>query len=328
MPIPARSWPRPSTSRRRPTRQPLVSSAGAASPDSRSRHSISASPLSPSPPAAKSAKPNCASWPAWENWNPCRETHRPGHAPFIHGSDWKTRHGGSLRQRRVAGGGHAGARRVPRNRGRALPEALLRGQGRIGRHHHRCGSSGAGAGKRHPRSPCRGGACRRPQGSLRRRSAPGRNRADEGLPRAGRGRSGALSGQAWRPAGQAMTALEFWFDFHSPWAYLAATRIEGLAARHALSVRWRPLHLPRLNEAIKGRRPLEENPAFVAWYRQDLQDWAELCGVRIRYHPDYPLRPARALRAALRADEFGAVAAFSLAVFGAYWSEHRDISDL
>ncbi len=125
-----------------------------------------------------------------------------------------------------------------------------------------------------------------------------------------------------------MTALEFWFDFHSPWAYLAATRIEGLAARHALSVRWRPLHLPRLNEVIKGRRPLEENPAFVAWYRQDLQDWAELCGVRIRYHPDYPLRPARALRAALRADEFGAVAAFSLAVFGAYWSEHRDISDL
>ena len=32
-----------------------------------------------------------------------------------------------------------------------------------------------------------------------------------------------------------MTALEFWYDFHSPWAYLAATRIEALAARHGIS---------------------------------------------------------------------------------------------
>lgn len=122
--------------------------------------------------------------------------------------------------------------------------------------------------------------------------------------------------------------LEFWYDFHSPWAYLAATRIEALAARHRLIARWRPLHLPRLIEAIGGRRPLEENAAFVAWYKQDLQDWAELCGVTIRYHPDYPLRPARALRAALRAEELGAASGFALAVFRAYWSESRDISDI
>ena len=125
-----------------------------------------------------------------------------------------------------------------------------------------------------------------------------------------------------------MSDLEFWYDFHSPWAYLAATRIEALAARHKLSARWRPLHLPRLIAAIDGRRPLEENAAFVAWYKQDLQDWAALCGVTIRYHPHYPLRPARALRAALRAEELGAAPAFALAVYHAYWSEARDITDL
>jgi 2-hydroxychromene-2-carboxylate isomerase len=124
------------------------------------------------------------------------------------------------------------------------------------------------------------------------------------------------------------TELEFWFDFHSPWAYLAATRIEALAARHGLALRWRPLHLPRLIEAIGGRRPLEENAAFVAWYKQDLLDWAALYGIALRYHPRYPLRPARALRAALFAEERGAAAAFILAVFRAYWTESRDISSL
>ncbi|MFI5019422.1 MAG: DsbA family protein, partial [Dongiales bacterium] len=76
-----------------------------------------------------------------------------------------------------------------------------------------------------------------------------------------------------------MSELEFWYDFHSPWAYLAATQIETLAARHGLTVTWRPLHLPRLIEDIDGRRPMEENSAFLAWYTQDLQDWAELYGV-------------------------------------------------
>jgi 2-hydroxychromene-2-carboxylate isomerase len=125
-----------------------------------------------------------------------------------------------------------------------------------------------------------------------------------------------------------VSELEFWFDFHSPWAYLAATQIEALAARHGLAVAWRPLHLPRLIEEIDGRRPLEDNSAFVAWYKQDLLDWAELYGLGLRYHPDYPLRPARALRATLRAGEMGQAPAFALAVFHAYWSESRDISDL
>jgi len=122
-------------------------------------------------------------------------------------------------------------------------------------------------------------------------------------------------------------SIEFWFDFHSPWAFLAATQIGALGRRHGLAVDWRPFHLPRLNDAIGGRRPLEENAAFVAWYRQDLQDWAALYGETVRYHPQFPLRPARALRVAFHAIEAGAGEAFILAVFRAYWSANEDISD-
>jgi len=125
-----------------------------------------------------------------------------------------------------------------------------------------------------------------------------------------------------------MTELDFWYDFHSPFAYLAATRIEDIARRHGVSVNWRPLYLSRLIDAIGGRRSLEENAAFVAWYKQDLQDQAAFQEVSIHFHPGFPLRPARALRAAIRAGELGAAAPFSLAVFRAYWTDNRDISDL
>ncbi|WP_431303972.1 2-hydroxychromene-2-carboxylate isomerase [Sediminicoccus sp. BL-A-41-H5] len=125
-----------------------------------------------------------------------------------------------------------------------------------------------------------------------------------------------------------MTPLIFRYDVHSPWCYLAALRIEGIAAKHGRGVEWRPVYLARLIDAIDGRRPLEANPAFLAWYRQDLKDWAALGGVTLRYHPRYPLRPARALRAACFASAEGKGGAFARAVLRAYWSEMGDIEDL
>jgi 2-hydroxychromene-2-carboxylate isomerase len=121
--------------------------------------------------------------------------------------------------------------------------------------------------------------------------------------------------------------VEFWFDVHSPWCYLASDRIGAIIRRHGGRARWRPVHLANLIEAIDGRRPLEENAAFVRWYRQDILDQAELLGLPFRQHPDYPLRPSRALRAALWAEDQGAAETFVQALMRAYWSESRDISD-
>ena len=122
--------------------------------------------------------------------------------------------------------------------------------------------------------------------------------------------------------------LEFWFDFHSPWSYLAATRIEDLAQRHDVQVIWRPVHLANLIDRIDGRRVFDENPAFLTWYKQDMQDWADLYGITMAYHPDFPLRPSRALRASLHAAGAGAASAFAVRVMRAYWSEGADISDV
>jgi 2-hydroxychromene-2-carboxylate isomerase len=37
--------------------------------------------------------------------------------------------------------------------------------------------------------------------------------------------------------------IEFYFDFSSPYGYLASEKIDDLAARHGRKVRWRPILL-------------------------------------------------------------------------------------
>lgn len=132
-----------------------------------------------------------------------------------------------------------------------------------------------------------------------------------------------------RPHGEAfVTELTFWFDVHSPWAYLASFRVGDIARKHNLPLRWRPLHLPRLLDEIGGLKPLEAAPQRVAWFRQDIADWAEFQGVPLKYHPHYPLRNSRALRACILAEDQGVGEAFSRRVLQGYWAGEADITNL
>jgi 2-hydroxychromene-2-carboxylate isomerase/predicted thioesterase len=125
--------------------------------------------------------------------------------------------------------------------------------------------------------------------------------------------------------------LEFWFDFHSPWCYLASHRIGALARRHGLALVWRPVHLPRLLQAVNGRPPPEMKPAFKRWHDQDLADWAVLLGLPLSWHPDFPLRPARALRAAFvvaaEPETRDRIEAFVQRVMCGYWAQGANIED-
>jgi 2-hydroxychromene-2-carboxylate isomerase/predicted thioesterase len=129
-------------------------------------------------------------------------------------------------------------------------------------------------------------------------------------------------------ANSEMPPLQFYFDFHSPWSYLAALRLPSIAARHGRVIDWIPIHLARLIESIGGRNVLSENSAFVRWYKQDMQDWAQLHGVTIRYHAKFPLRTAPALRASAYVAQQRDPALFIQSVMRSYWSEGRDISEL
>jgi 2-hydroxychromene-2-carboxylate isomerase len=144
----------------------------------------------------------------------------------------------------------------------------------------------------------------------------------------------ALGGHATHlladPPARAGTTPEvsFFFDFSSPFAYLAATQIEAVAARHGARVRFRPFLLGGLFKQLGTPDvPLFAMPtpkrAHVA---RDLQRWADLYGVPYRFPTRFPMNTVKALRLVLQLPD-EAKPKLVHALFRAFWADDRDLAD-
>ncbi|MCC6524355.1 MAG: 2-hydroxychromene-2-carboxylate isomerase [Polyangiaceae bacterium] len=122
--------------------------------------------------------------------------------------------------------------------------------------------------------------------------------------------------------------LTFYFDYTSPFTYLAAMRIDAFARDHALELRWEPAFLGAILKAT-GNRPPAEVPARGRYLLLDLVRHATREGVPFRFSPHFPLDTKAALRGALavRAEAPSAYHDYNLAVFRAAWAEGRDVAD-
>lgn len=92
--------------------------------------------------------------------------------------------------------------------------------------------------------------------------------------------------------------LEVYFDFSSPWAYLGASQVDGLAARTGATVVWRPLLLGGLFKAL-GQVDvplLAMSEAKQRWMGKELERFATRWGVPYRFPSRFPLRSVELLR--------------------------------
>ena len=123
--------------------------------------------------------------------------------------------------------------------------------------------------------------------------------------------------------------IEFWFDFSSPYGYLAAQRIEALAARHGRTVDWRPMLLG-VAFKVAGTAPLTEVPMKGEYSRRDFERSARFHGIGdFRLPSRFPIAtqaPARILLWAKARDGTSAPRV-AHAMLRAYWTQDRDISN-
>lgn len=89
-----------------------------------------------------------------------------------------------------------------------------------------------------------------------------------------------------------MKRLEFFFDFSSPYAYLAHARIPGIAERFGLEVVYHPINLFEAKKAAGNTGPSSPQiPPKFKYIRQDIVRWAERYGVPFVFPPLDPTIP-------------------------------------
>lgn len=127
---------------------------------------------------------------------------------------------------------------------------------------------------------------------------------------------------------EGMESVRFYFDFTSPYTYLASTRVDDLAARTGAEIRWIPFLLGAVMKAT-GNQPPAMVPARGIYMMTDLQRWSALYKVPFQMSPHFPLNTLAAMRAACamsveRPDRFRA---FADACFQAAWVSGKNLAD-
>ena len=133
----------------------------------------------------------------------------------------------------------------------------------------------------------------------------------------------------------AKPTLEFFYDCSSPWTYFAFTRIIPIMEQLALPIRWRPILVGGVFNAVnqevyKAREAMFSSSGSprLNYYIKDMQDWAWLCGVRAEMPEGHPINSVKAMRGAFYAEQQDLMVPYSRAVFEAYWdSESPNIAD-
>lgn len=124
--------------------------------------------------------------------------------------------------------------------------------------------------------------------------------------------------------------IDFYFDFSSPYGYLASTRIDELGAKYGRNVRWHPLLLGVIFKAT-GCAPLTEVPLKGEYSQRDFERSARYHGIAYNKPPVFPLATQAAARAMLwiaRHHDPARAIAFAKAVYRAFFVEGVDIGKL
>ena len=139
---------------------------------------------------------------------------------------------------------------------------------------------------------------------------------------------GGSPGSLRPDTGAALAPIDFWFDYSSPFAYLALAQAEAVLGPTAT---WRPLLLGGLFRSVGTPDvPLfTQSPEKRRYTMQDLARQAARLGVAFTWPTRFPVSTVLALRMTLQArlGETLAGRALIVRIARALWAEDRDIAD-
>lgn len=120
--------------------------------------------------------------------------------------------------------------------------------------------------------------------------------------------------------------IEFWFDFASPYSYLALMRIEDAAARRGVTVDWKPFLLGPVFQALGYQTsPVLENAAKARYLFSDMARQAQKYGLGWCRPSEFPRNSVLPARVAVLAQGESWLPEFCRRVMLRNFVEDRDI---
>ena len=126
-----------------------------------------------------------------------------------------------------------------------------------------------------------------------------------------------------------MNIIDYYFWINSDWAYLGADRLEGIAARYGVKVRYKPIDLINVYSRTGGIPLVQRSPARQAYREAELQRWMRRLNISINITPRH-MCPNGDLAShfTIACGQLGLnVALLSKAILEAEWCHEKDISD-
>jgi len=120
--------------------------------------------------------------------------------------------------------------------------------------------------------------------------------------------------------------IDFYFEFSSPYGYIASRLVDDLEKRVGRPVTWRPMLLGPVFK-ITGQPPLVEIPLKGDYAKRDFARSARLHKVPYRHPEKFPIGTVAGLRAFywLHDRDPRLAQSFAQSLYGAYFEEGRDI---
>lgn len=123
-----------------------------------------------------------------------------------------------------------------------------------------------------------------------------------------------------------MPRLEYYFDYVSPFAYLADTQLPALAQRTGAEIVHRPFFLGGVMQAAKNSPPIAV-PNKGRYMFVEIQRWAKRYGVPANPNPHFPVNTLQAMRVAVAALGEPRFADLHRALFRGVWVEGKNLAD-
>jgi 2-hydroxychromene-2-carboxylate isomerase len=121
--------------------------------------------------------------------------------------------------------------------------------------------------------------------------------------------------------------LEFYFDYGSPYSYLADTQVEAITRRTGATLVRKPMLLGGVFKSTGNHSPADL-PQKSTWSAFDMPLWARHYGVPFQRNPFFPINTLALMRGAAAAEIDGGFEKYHPVMFKAMWVDGRNLNDI